>query len=148
MRRLGQALVEQPALGIHQNLPPETIRLERLARFGRSRRARVRARAFGIVESRGEDGIVDGGEPRRLRVSAARSRPRRKNKRERQERGRRAAAFDDDSVRQRSLLLSVALEASSTRRSSSCGYGSPLASHIFEYMLIVVKPGIVFTSFR
>ena len=25
---------------------------------------------------------------------------------------------------------------------------SPLASHIFEYMLIVVKPGIVFTSFR
>ncbi len=34
------------------------------------------------------------------------------------------------------------------RRSSSAGYGRPLAAHIFEYMLMVVKPGIVFTSLR
>jgi len=38
--------------------------------------------------------------------------------------------------------------ASAISRSSSCAYGRPLASHIFEYMLIVVKPGMVFTSFR
>src|SRR5438132_10350025 len=38
--------------------------------------------------------------------------------------------------------------ASAMRRSSSCEYSRPLAAHIFEYMLMVVKPGIVFTSFR
>ena len=38
--------------------------------------------------------------------------------------------------------------ASAIKRSTSCAYGRPLASHIFEYMLIVVKPGMVFTSFK
>ena len=31
--------------------------------------------------------------------------------------------------------------ASAIKRSSSAAYGRPLASHIFEYMPIVVKPG-------
>ena len=30
--------------------------------------------------------------------------------------------------------------------SSSCGKETPLAAHIFEYMPIVVNPGIVLTS--
>ena len=38
--------------------------------------------------------------------------------------------------------------ASAIRRSINCAYGRPLASHIFAYMLIVVNPGMVFTSFR
>jgi hypothetical protein len=38
--------------------------------------------------------------------------------------------------------------ASAIKRSSSRAYGRPLASHIFAYMLIVVNPGMVLTSFR
>ena len=32
-------------------------------------------------------------------------------------------------------------------RSSSSGYDTPEAAHIFEYMLMVVKPGMVLISF-
>ena len=37
--------------------------------------------------------------------------------------------------------------ASAISRSSSTGYSTPEAAHSFEYMLIVVKPGIAFRSF-
>ncbi len=37
--------------------------------------------------------------------------------------------------------------ASSISRSISFGYGNPDASHSFGYMLMDVKPGIVFSSF-
>ena len=36
--------------------------------------------------------------------------------------------------------------ASAMRRSRRSGYGTPEAAHIFEYMLIVVKPGMVLIS--
>ena len=46
------------------------------------------------------------------------------------------------------LLLGVTFDRERDQAIEERGYGRPLASHIFEYMLIVVKPGMVFTSLR
>ena len=118
-----------------------------------------------VVEAGVEDGVVDAadcgaaGQPARRRaVAAATARQgsdgtEHRDATQRTERDRRTLARRRRPVDQVMLVRSRCFSAwrsraSAISRSSSAGYGSPDASHIFGYMLIVVKPGMVLTSFR
>ncbi len=148
-RRIDPALelrVKGGALVIELDLPPESSDVEQLARH-RGRRA---AGPFGSGGRRVEGGVqnqvVDRGEAggfgeRRGRLGG--SAGERRKRREYQPRAR-----DGHTTLVRSRCLSAwRARASRMRRSSSAGYSRPLATQSFANMLMVVNPGMVFTSF-
>ena len=123
--------------------------MEDVAGFFRRRTARALQLRLHAIEPRVEDVVVDA----RERVDAAQVarggwRGRREERQHADERcdDRRRAASRHVRLVRSCCFSACRSSARLTSRSRSAGYSTPDAAHSFEYMLIVVKPGIVFTS--
>ena len=144
-RELG---IEGPAVGIELNSPPQRGRGQHLAGLPRRGWAGASQGGIDVVEAGLEDGVVDPDESldtgelwRRRRIA------RRLDEQNDAEQEDRRAPRPGHVTLVRSPCFAACLStASAISRSRSSGYDTPLAAHIFEYMLIVVNPGIVFTS--
>ena len=156
----GELRVQRTAVGVEQDPPPGGRRGEHVAGLRRRHGAGPRQVGFDLVEPRVEDGVVEAHQ----RVGAAqigrRCPDRRARRTEHQDQStqhpetpstehRAPSTPHPDHVRLvRSCCFSAwRATASAISRSSSSGYSTPEAAQSFGYMLIVVKPGMVFTSF-